>query len=51
MYQLAKDMLNHRTGTLLEDMYWIDLDTISMVASEPDSVDAEQVNYSEKLRK
>ena len=34
LYQLAKKMLKHRSGTLYEDMYWIDIDTGEIVASE-----------------
>ena len=28
IYQIAKKMLMHRSGTLLEDMYWIDIDSL-----------------------
>ena len=34
VYQLAKKMLEHRAGTEYEDMYWIDLDTLTVVAEE-----------------
>lgn len=34
VYKIAKKMLNHRSGTLLEDMYWIDIDTGEIIASE-----------------
>ena len=34
VYQLAKKMLEHRSGTEYEDMYWIDLDTLTVVADE-----------------
>lgn len=27
LYQKAKEMLLHRSGTLIEDMYWIDLES------------------------
>lgn len=27
VYKTAKKMLNHRSGTLFEDMYWIDIDS------------------------
>lgn len=33
LYSKAKEMLNHRSGTLIEDMYWIDGDTGKVVAS------------------
>ena len=32
----AKEMLKHRSGTLYEDMYWIDGDTGEIVASALD---------------
>ena len=34
LYQLAKSMLEHRSGTLYEDMYWIDAETATVVAKE-----------------
>lgn len=34
VYQLAKKMLEHRAGTEYEDMYWIDLDTLTVVAKK-----------------
>lgn len=34
LYQLAKNMLKHRSGTLYEDMYWIDAETATIVAKE-----------------
>ena len=34
IYKLAKKMLKHRTGTEFEDMYWVDLDTLMVVAKE-----------------
>ena len=46
LYQLAKQMLNHRSGTLYEDMYWIDLDKISVIASELTCDTEEQIIYS-----
>lgn len=51
IYQLAKKMLNHRNGSLFEDMYWINPDTISIVAMEV--TDSKEVNviYSQKTRK
>lgn len=39
-------MLEHRNGTLYEDMYWIDLDTTKVVASEISSDIEEQILYS-----
>ena len=37
LFQLAKKMLLHRTGTLYEDMYWVDLETRKIVAEETDA--------------
>lgn len=46
LYRLAKDMLEHRTGTKYEDMYWIDLDTLSIVAKETNAVVEKRVVYT-----
>lgn len=51
LYSLAKQMLEHRSGTLYEDMYWIDLDTIKVVASELTSNIEEQISYSKNTIK
>ena len=50
VYQIAKKMLKHRTGTLLEDMYWIDIDSLKIVASETDQKIASKVRYSKKTK-
>lgn len=34
LYHCAKKMLDHRKGTLYEDMYWIDPNTEKIVAAE-----------------
>ena len=51
LYLLAKKMLEHRAGTLFEDMYWIDSDTAQIVASEIDGIVEEQVDYSKATLK
>lgn len=51
IYQLAKRMLNHRNGSLFEDMYWIDSDTISIVAKEVTDSKEANIIYSRKTRK
>ena len=48
LYKLSKKMLKHRSGTLFEDMYWIDLDKICVVASEEQGDVEEQILYSKK---
>lgn len=50
LYKLAKTMLEHRTGTKLEDMYWIDLDHMKVIASETDMQAEKQIIYSETTK-
>ena len=51
LYSITKEMLIHRSGTLYEDMYWIDLDTISVVAREIKSIDPKRIEYSSFTKK
>lgn len=51
LYGLAKDMLKHRSGTLFEDMYWIDLEALAVVAKETSSTIPERIVYSDNTRK
>ena len=51
VYQLAKKMLNHRSGTLLEDMYWIDIDTGEIIASEINQKIERGIQYSRSTKK
>jgi hypothetical protein len=51
LYQISKDMLLHRTGTVLEDMYWIDLDAIRVVAKEVNASIPKKIVYSEATKK
>ena len=55
LYKLAKAMLEHRSGTLYEDMYWIDAETVTVVAKETECDVESEVIYSEttlsKVRK
>ena len=50
LFQLAKKMLTHRTGTLYEDMYWIDLESMKIVAEETDAEIEEEIIYSTKTK-
>ena len=50
VYQIAKKMLTHRTGTLFEDMYWIYHDTMRIVASETEQRIASKIRYSKKTK-
>lgn len=51
LYSLAKDMLNHRAGTLYEDMYWLNPDTAEIMAKELDGLTEEQIDYSTNTMK
>jgi hypothetical protein len=51
LYQLSKDMLFHRTGTVLEDMYWVDLDSMRVVAKEVNSLIPKKIVYSDATQK
>jgi len=51
LYQLAKKMLTHRSGTLFEDMYWIDPDTLEVVASETSCSEEQRIIYSEATKR
>ena len=50
LYQLGKKMLEHRSGTKYEDMYWIDLETLEIVAQELDSKIIEEITYSDHTK-
>lgn len=51
VYHLAKKMLIHRAGTEYEDMYWIDLDTLTIVAEELQTDTVKKIVYSEKRKR
>ena len=51
LYAKAKEMLKHRSGTLYEDMYWIDGDTGKIIAREINSETEQQIVYSNAVRK
>ena len=51
IYDLSKKMLNHCSGTLYEDMYWIDLDTCQVIAKETNSKLEHKVAYSNATKK
>ncbi len=51
LYLKAKEMLNHRSGTLFEDMYWIDADSGAVIASVLNEVKVKSVNYNAVLIK
>lgn len=51
LYKVAREMLLHRSGTKYEDMYWIDLDTLRVVAKEINAVVEKKIIYSEETKK
>ncbi|MDE6019988.1 MAG: phage head morphogenesis protein [Ruminococcus sp.] len=51
LYQKAKEALIHRSGTVLEDMYWFDGDTGDVIAKEVDGTQERRVIYSSKTKK
>jgi hypothetical protein len=47
LYQCAKSMLIHRSGTNFEDMYWLDGDCGKIIASVTDMTAPNRVDYSD----
>lgn len=50
LYECAKTALKHRSGTVFEDMYWIDSKTGKIVLSVTDSTDERAIVYTDKIR-
>ncbi len=51
LYDSAKQALKHRSGTELEDMYWIDGETGKVILSVTDSTEKRQIVYTDKIKK
>lgn len=51
LYNCAKKMLYHRSGTLLEDMYWIDAVDSKIVAKEVNQKEKTRVLYSNSTKR
>lgn len=51
IYDLSKKMLYHRSGTLLEDMYWIDTDVCQVIAKEVNCKIEQRISYSKATKK
>ncbi len=49
LYNLAKKMLFHRSGTNYEDMYWIDAESVEVVAQVTDSIEESRVIYPHNI--
>ena len=50
LYDSAKTELKHRSGTLLEDMYWIDGNSGKLICSVTNSTEEQSIVYSEKIK-
>lgn len=50
LYDCAKAALKHRSGTVFEDMYWIDSETGKVVLSVIDSTDERAIIYTDKIK-
>lgn len=51
IYYITKKMLEHRSGTLFEDMYWLDIDSLEVVASETSQKEESRIKYSTATKK
>lgn len=51
LYNKAKEMLNHRSGTKYEDMYWIDGVTGEVLASALNEQQESTVKYTDAIKK
>ena len=51
LYSKAKEMLFHRSGTLFEDMYWLDGDTGEIIAKALDETEEEKIEYTPSISK
>ena len=50
LYDCAKKALKHRSGTLFEDMYWIDGDSGEIIFSVTDSTVERGIVYTDKIK-
>ena len=49
LYQLSKRMLEHRSGTKYEDMYWIDPKSVTIIAEETESSSEGKIEYTDSV--
>lgn len=50
LYNCAKSALKHRSGTVLEDMYWINSKTGEIILSVIDSTDERTIVYTDRIK-
>ena len=51
LYQCSKAALKHRSGSVFEDMYWIDSKNGKVILSVTDSSDERAIIYTENIKK
>ena len=51
LYICAKSALKHRSGTVYEDMFWIDSKTGNIILSVTDSVEERAIVYTDRINK
>ncbi|MDD3369647.1 MAG: hypothetical protein PHP50_12330 [Lachnospiraceae bacterium] len=49
LYEKAKEMLNHRSGTEIEDMYWFDAENEKVLYSKLDEEENEIIRHSDLI--
>lgn len=51
IYQKAKEMLEHRSGTPFEDMYWFDMESKEIICSKLDELNRLEVRHTKAIEK
>lgn len=51
LYNKAKEMLNHRSGTMFEDMYWVDEVTGEIITSALNEKNYSSIVYSNSIKR
>ena len=51
LYDSAKKALKHRSGTELEDMYWLDSESGEILLAVTDSTDESSIKYTDSIKK
>ena len=51
VYQIAKQMLYHRSGSEYEDMYWVDVESKKVIAQEVKQEIPGSIRYSRKTKR
>lgn len=51
LYALAKTMLYHRSGTKIEDMYWVDVSSLKIVYKIINSTVEEKILYTWRIKR